>query len=80
MRACNQVNDLSVNFTVQYAVESSHETSQTRQMIVTRTNTQIPGLTPYTDYSIKVAVVTQRSDVRLYSYRTTVQTLEDGKH
>ena len=76
-------NQMSVNFTVQYTKESSDERGNinlmTRQLIVTTTDAQITGLVPYTNYSIKVAVVNDTGDIGPYSYSDTVQTLEDGK-
>ena len=83
LRACSPVdNDTSVNFTVQYTKKSSDERGNinlTRQLIVTTTNAQITGLLPYTNYSIKVAVVNDIGDMGPYSYPLTVQTSEDGK-
>ena len=83
LRACNQFhNDTSVNFTVKYTKKSSGERGNinlTRQLIATTTNAQITGLMPYTNYSIKVAVVNDTGDIGPYSYPVTVQTSEDSK-
>ena len=73
---------MSVNFTVQYTENSSGERGNinlTRQLIVTTTNAQITGLLPYTNYSIKVAVVNDIGNIGPYSYSDIVQTSEDGK-
>ena len=87
LRACGQFDNNSsqvdnVNFTVQYTDNSSDERGNinlTRQLIVTTTNAQITGLMPYTNYSIKVAVVVNDiGDTGPYSYPLTVQTSEDG--
>ena len=72
---------MSVNFTVQYTEKSSGERGNinlTRQLIAT-TNSQLTGLMPYTNYSIKVAVVNEIGDIGPYSYPDIVQTPEDGK-
>ena len=83
LKACSQVdNDTSVNFTVQYTENSSDERGNinlTRQLIATTKNAQITGLMPYTNYSIKVAVVNDIGDIGPYSYPDIVQTSEDGK-
>ena len=83
LRACSQVdNDMSVNFTVQYTEKSSGERGNinlTRQLIATTTNSQVTGLMPYTNYSVKVAVVNEIGDIGPYSYPDIVQTREDGK-
>ena len=89
LKACCQVDNdssqidtnTSVNFTVQYTKKSNDERGNinlTRQLIAT-TNAQITGLLPYTNYSIKVAVVNDIGDMGPYSYPDTVQTSEDGK-
>ena len=82
LKACSQVNDLLVNFTVQYIVESSsggRTINETRQLIATTTDSQLTGVTPYTNYSIKVAAVDEFGDVGQYSYPVIVQTPEDGR-
>ena len=73
----------SVNFTVQYTDKSSDEGGNninlTAQLFATTIYAQITELMPYTNYSIKVAVVNEMGDMGPYSYPLTVQTLEDGK-
>ena len=76
-------NDMSVNFTVQYTKRSSDERGDinlTGQLIVTTTNAQITELLPYTNYSIKVAVVNDIGDIGPYSFPDIVETGEYGKN
>ena len=78
LRACSQVFYLLVNFAVEYTVMSTGVVKKTRQLNATLTKAQLTGLMPYTNYSIKVAVVNEMGDVRPYSYPVIVQTPEDG--
>ena len=83
LRACSQVSDLSVNFAVQYIEKStvnSEIVKKTRQLNAALTKAQLTGLMPYTNYSIKVAVVNEMGDVGPYSYPVALQMPEDGKH
>ena len=83
LRACSQVTDLSVNFAVQYIEKStvnSEVVKKTRQLNAALTKAQLTGLMPYTNYSIKVAVVNEMGVVGPYSYPVTIQMPEDGKH
>ena len=64
------MNDLSASFRVQYTVDKA--------IIAKTTEILLNGLTPYTNYSIKVAVVNEMGDVGPYSYPVTIQTSEDG--
>ncbi|CAI8021983.1 Protein sidekick-2 [Geodia barretti] len=80
LRACSPVSHLSVKFSVKYtAVFSavSEVINQTGELIVTSTEAMLTGLTPYTNYSITVAVVNEMGNVGPYSYPTTNRTLED---
>ena len=83
LRACNEVdNDTSVNFTVQYTVDSNgdrRKINETKQlMTIARPDAQLTGLMPYTNYSIEVAAVDEFGVVGPYSYPVIVQTLDDG--
>ena len=82
LRACNEVdNDTSVNFTVQYTVESNgdrRKINETKQLMTIAPDAQLTGLMPYTNYSIKVAAVDEFGVVGPYSYAVNVQTLDDG--
>ena len=83
LRACSQVIDLSVTFTVQYTVKSTVNNGtvkKTRELSAALTKAQVTGLMPYTNYSIKVAVVNEVGDVGPYSYPVTLQMPEDGKY
>ena len=81
MRACSHVNDLLLNFKVQYSVKSSDDIghiSNTGQLNATQSEAQLTGLKPYTIYSIKIAAVNEMGDVGPYSYPVIIQTPEDG--
>ena len=69
-RACSHVNDLPASFRVQYTADKA--------IIASTTEIILTGLTPHTNYSIKVAVVNEMGDVGPYSYTVTIQTPEDG--
>ena len=82
LRACGPVSHLSVKFSVKYTAvfsAASDITDRTGELIVTSTEAMLTGLTPYTNYSITVAVVNEMGNVGPYSYPTTNRTLEDGK-
>ena len=70
LRGCSHVNDLSASFRVQYTADKA--------IIAKTTEIVLTGLTPYTNYSIKVAAVNEMGDVGPYSYPVTIQTPEDG--
>ena len=81
LRACSHINDLLLNFKVQYSVECSDDTgniSNTKQLNATQTQTQLTGIKPYTNCSIKVAAVNEMGDVGPYSYPVTTQTPESS--
>ena len=83
LRACSQVSDLSVNFAVQYIEKStvnSEIVKKIRQLNAVLTKAQLTGLMPYTNYSVKVAVVNEMGGVGPYSYTVAMQMPEDGKH
>ena len=83
LRACSHVNDLYVFFKVQYSVKSSDDTgnlSNTKQLNAPQTEAQLTGIKPYTNYSIKVAVVNEVGDVGPYSYPVIAQTPEYGNY
>jgi hypothetical protein len=80
LRACSPVSDLSDKFSVKYTAvfsAASEVINQTGELIVTSTEAMLTGLTPYTNYSITVAVVNEMGNVGPYSYPTTNRTLED---
>ena len=79
---CTQVNGLIVEYRVQYTAESSgvvQSIDQTGEWNVTGAEASLTGPTPYTNYSIQVAAVSEDRDVGRYTVLTTVQTAEDGK-
>ena len=76
LRACGPVSHPSVKFSVMYTVVFSEVRNQTEE---TTTEAMLTGLTPYTNYSITVAVVNEMGNVGPFSYPITYQTLEDGK-
>ena len=79
---CSQVNGLIVKYIVQYTAESSgvvQSIDVAGEWNVTKAQTSLTGLTPYTNYSTKVAARNEQGDVGLYSYPITAQTLEDSK-
>ena len=79
---CSQVNGLIVEYGVQYTAES-RDVVQSMDVVgewnVSRAQTSLTGLTPYTNYSIQVAAVNEHGDVGLYSDPIITQTLEDSK-
>jgi hypothetical protein len=83
LSACSPVSHLSVKFSVKYSAVFSAASELINQIgqliIVSSTEAMLTGLTPYTNYSITVAVVNEMGNVGPYSYPITNQTLEDGK-
>ena len=79
LRACSPVGHLSVKFSMKYTAVFSAASDRTGELIVTSTEAMLTGLTPYTNYSIIIAVVNEMGNVGPYSYPTTNRTLEDGK-
>ena len=55
-------------------------TNEAGEWNVTRAQTLLIGLTPYTNYSTQVAAVNEQEDVGLYSDPIITQTLEDSKY
>ena len=83
LRACSPVGDLIVKYRVQYTAESSGElksVERSGQLSVTRVKALLTGLTPYTNYSIRIATVNEHGVAGLYSYPITIQTPEDGNN
>ena len=79
LRACRAgshflANLSDLNFTVEYAT-----VHQIKDLFATTSEALLLRLTPFTNYTIKVAAVNESGDVGPYSYPITVQTLEDGK-
>ena len=78
---CSQVNGLIVEYRVQYTAESSgvvQSIDVAGEWNVTRAQTSLTGLAPYTNYSIQVAAVNEQGDVGLYSDPIITQTHEDS--
>ena len=79
---CSQVNGLIEEYRVQYTAESSgvvQSIDVAGEWNVMKAQTSLTGLSPYTNYSTKVAAMNEQGDVGLYSYPITAQTLEDSK-
>ena len=70
--------DLSANFIVEYNAVDIEIINQTEKLSVTSTEALLVGLTPYTNYTIKVALVKECENVTLSSYPINVKTSEDG--
>ena len=70
--------DLSANFIVQYNAVDTEIIKQSEKLSVTSTEALLVGLTPYTNYTIKVALVKECENVTLSSYPINVKTSEDG--
>ena len=71
-----------VKYIVQYTAESSgvvQSIDVAGEWNVTKAQTSLTGLTPYTNYSTKVPAMNEQGDVGLYSYPITAQILEDSK-
>ena len=82
LRACGPVSHLSVKFSVKYTAvfsAASEVINQPGELIVSSTKAMLTGLTPFTNYSIIVAIVNEMGNVGPFSYPITYQTLEDGK-
>lgn len=79
---CTQVNGHIVSYRVEYRGRNSGERGnkdQPGEWDVKGAETLVTGLSPYTNYSIRVAAVNQQRDVGLYSNPIVVQTAQDGK-
>ena len=70
--------DLSANFIVEYNSVDTEIIKQSEKLSVTSTEALLVGLTPYTNYTIKVALVKECENVTLSSYPINVKTSEDG--
>ena len=75
LRICSNANDLPVTFRVQYT--TVHNMGKVRELMATKTKALLTGLTPHTNYSIKVVAMNVMGDVGPYSYPVTIQTSED---
>ena len=83
LTVCSHVNDLSVTFRVEYTPDFcgiAQNMDKVRRMIATTTEALLTGMSPYTNYCIKVAAMNEMTDVGPYSYPVTILTLEDGKN
>ena len=80
---CRLVNGLIVKYRVQYTPQSDGMTQSKDQTAAgdyeTGAETSLTGLTPFTNYFIRVAAVNEEGDVGIYSDPITEQTLEDSK-
>ena len=80
---CRLVNGLIVKYRVQYTPHSDGMTQSIDQTAAgdyrSGAETSLTGLTPFTNYSIRVAAVNEEGDVGIYSDPMTEQTLEDSK-
>ncbi|CAI8019279.1 Neuronal cell adhesion molecule, partial [Geodia barretti] len=77
LSACSPVSHLSEIFMVHYTAVSSGVMDKTSELIVSSTEAMLTGLTPYTNYSIKVAEVSEMGNVGPCSYPITMQSDED---
>ena len=76
---CKHVNGRIVKYRVQYTSESSgvvQSKDEDGEWNVTGAETSLTGLTPYTNYTIRVAAVNKKRHVGLYSSPITNQTSE----
>ena len=78
LRACRAGSHLSANNSVLNAIVEYTTVHQIKELFATTSEALLIGLTPFTNYTIKVAAVNERGDVGPYSYPITVQTHEDG--
>ena len=80
---CRLVNGLIVKYRVQYTPQPNGMTQSIDQTAAgdyeTGAETSLTGLTPFTNYSIRVAAVNEEGDVGIYSDPMTEQTPEDSK-
>ena len=79
LRACRADSHLSANNSVLNVTVEYTAVHQTKELCATASEALLVGLTPFTNYTIKVAIVNMSGDVGPYSYPITVQTPEDGK-
>ena len=74
---CRHVNGHIVKYRVQYTSESSgvvESKDEDGEWNVTGAETSLTGLTPYTNYTIRVAAVNEMGHVGLYSTPITLWT------
>ena len=79
LKDCRDVNGHIVKYRVQYTSESSgvvESKDEAGEWNVTGAETSLTGLTPYTNYTIRVAAVNKKRHVGLYSSPITNQTME----
>ena len=76
--ACRRTNGNITSYRIHYTAQHNGtlNISTTGKEIMMASLT---GLTPYTNYFIKVAAVNEEGDVGVYSDNITVETPEDGK-
>ena len=79
LKDCRDVNGHIVKYRVEYTSESSgviESKDERGNWNVTEAKTSLTGLTPYTNYTIRVAAVNVKGHVGLYSNPITNQTTE----
>ena len=79
---CTEGNGIIVNYIVNYTAEFSDVVQSIYhpgEWNVTGAQVLLTGLTPFTNYSIKVAAVNEKGDVGLYSDPILEQTREDSE-
>ena len=77
--SCVELNSAPAGYTIHYRSESGVGDWNTINTESSITTLNITGLSPYTNYSIKVAVVNTLRDMGPFSSPVSVQTLEDSK-
>ena len=72
-------NDEDIKFRVKYTSGSELKSlDQNAELHVTRIKVFLTGLTPYTNYSIQIAVVDEQGVVETNTDPIAIMTLEDG--
>ena len=72
-------NDKDIMFTIKYTSGNKMKSLyQNGESHMTRAKVSLTGLTPYTNYSIQVAVVDEQGEVEANTDPIAIMTLEDG--
>ena len=74
---CRHINGNITSYTIQHNGTSRNLNINTTGKEIMMAS--LTGLTPYTNYLIKIAAVNEEGDVGVYSDNITVETPEDGK-
>ena len=77
--SCIELNSDLLGYTIHYSSKGEGDDWNTINMVGSINTYNITGLTPYTNYSVKVAAMNTLGDLGPYSGTVTVQTLEDSK-